>query len=152
MFDNAMFRDMTEHNRHVLLVEDNPADVALTREILDESGVSLQTAGDGVEALEHLHRCAETEGELPSLVILDLNMPRMSGTEFLSNIRGDARFGLLPVVVFSSSSSEGDVSESYRRGANSFVTKPIEYGAYEEAVKKLEEFWLSLARLPKSTI
>lgn len=134
---------------NILLVEDNPADVALAREVMDGSGVMLEAVGDGVEALAYLRRCTGGEGgSLPDLVILDLNMPRMSGGEFLSGIRRDERFGAIPVIVFTSSASGTDVEESYRRGANSFVTKPLELGAYRDALRKMEAFWFRLARLP----
>lgn len=143
---------MSEQKRrvHILLVEDNPADVALTLEVLRGNGIDtvVDAVSDGVEALAHLGRGVMGENPLPDLVILDLNMPRMSGLEFLTGVRKDTRFRAIPIIILSTSAAESDVVASYARGANSYVTKPLELRAYEEALHKLQSFWFSVARLP----
>lgn len=144
---------MTDRRCHVLLVEDNPADAELTREALTAGRPDLlvETVEDGLEAVTYLRSRAEQLRSLPDLVIVDLNMPRMSGKDFLADVRGDEHFRALPVIVLSTSSAEGDITDSYRLGANSYVNKPMELVAFEEAVRHLQDFWFSVARLPRST-
>ncbi len=135
---------------HVLLVEDNPADAELTREALtaQRDDLVVDFATDGFEALDYLQRRAEANMQLPDLVILDLNMPRMSGKDFLADVRQDARFRALPIIVLTTSAAEEDIHQSYALGANSFVNKPMEFNQFEEAVQLMQNFWFSLARLP----
>lgn len=133
----------------VLLVEDNPADVELFQEMLSLGQVAfeLSVATDGEEALRILH--AADQNTLPQLMILDLNLPRISGKEILNQIKQDELLRMLPVVILSSSDAERDIIESYGLGANCYVLKPVDLADFQSAVRGIEEFWLSLARLPK---
>lgn len=130
----------------VLLVEDNADDEALAIEALVECGVSpdrIRVARDGQEALDALQEFSEkSASDLPKLVLLDLKLPKVGGTEVLRKIRADRKTHALPVVVFTSSRMEKDVAESYDGGANSFVPKPVDFVAYSEAVAQIESYWL----------
>jgi two-component system, response regulator len=130
----------------ILLVEDNPDDVQLTRHALQKNNISneLVVAGDGVEALEILRRSAET----PALILLDLKLPKMNGLEVLQAIRADARLRLLPVVMLTSSKEDQDVVKSYTNGANSYVRKPVDFEQFNEAVRQLGLYWLLLNEIP----
>ena len=135
----------------VLLVEDNPADVYLTEEALESSKLPLNVnvVGDGEEAMTYLQRRGRyEEATLPDLVLLDLNLPRKSGGEVLTEIRADAAIAHLPVIVLTTSEDEGDVLASYRKGANCFVTKPVDLDDFMTAVGSIEDFWLTVATLP----
>lgn len=135
----------------VLLVEDNDADVDLTRETLEPSPIRLKlsVATDGIEALDFLHGrggCAQTSR--PDLILLDLNLPRKNGWEVLLDIKDDPNLRLIPVVVLTSSDAEADVVRSYDLGANCYVTKPGNLRAFQETVRALERFWFTTVRLP----
>jgi CheY-like chemotaxis protein len=135
----------------ILLVEDNPGDVRLTREALKEGRLekNLNVAPDGVEAMSFLRREGDYAGAArPDMILLDLNLPRKSGREVLAEIKGDVELRRIPVVVLSTSGSEEDIIGSYELHANCYVTKPPDFERYLEAVKTIEEFWLCTARLP----
>jgi two-component system, chemotaxis family, response regulator Rcp1 len=135
----------------VLLVEDNEADVRLTREALREAGedVRLSSVGDGDQAMHYLRREAGyTEVPQPDLVLLDLNLPRKSGLEVLDEMRGDGSLASIPVIVLTSSSARQDVEECYARGANAFVVKPLELDAFMDLIGAILRFWLEIAQLP----
>lgn len=136
---------MTEE-RLVLLVEDNPDDEELTSMALREGHLAnrMVVAHDGAEALEYL---LDPARPLPAVVLLDLRLPRMSGTQVLERMRAEPRTRQVPVVVLTSSSEEEDRVISYRCGANSFVRKPVEFQAFVEAVKLLGMYWL-LVNIP----
>ncbi|SON56087.1 Response regulator rcp1 [Hartmannibacter diazotrophicus] len=136
---------------HVLLVEDNPADADLTRETLEMSKlhVILSTAIDGVEGLRFL-RC---EGEFanaqsPDLILLDLNLPRLDGRQFLAQVRADPKLCAIPVVVLTSSEAEKDIVQSYSLGANCYVSKPVDLAAFQSIVRSIEGFWFTVVKLP----
>lgn len=132
----------------ILLVEDNPDDEALTLRALGKNRIlnEVVVAHDGVEALEWLFGEGAHAGRdvrvQPQVVLLDLNMPRLSGLEVLQRLRADERTRLVPVVVLTSSKEEEDVVRSYSLGANSYVRKPVDFGEFMEAVKQLGMFWL----------
>jgi CheY-like chemotaxis protein len=135
----------------VLLVEDNPGDVRLVREAFREGGmnVHLTVASDGEEALAVLRR----EGSFaalarPALILLDLNLPRMSGRELLAAIKADEGLRRIPVVVLTSSRREQDILASYDLNANSCITKPANLEQFMEVVRSIEQFWLKVATLP----
>ena len=134
----------------VLLVEDNPADAELTRDALTEGRADLdvEIAEDGLEAFTYLKSRADARLCLPDLVIVDLNMPRMSGKDFLADLRRDERFRAMPVIVLTTSAAEHDIDDSYRLGANSYVHKPMELNSFRDAVRHLQDFWFSVACLP----
>jgi two-component system response regulator len=126
----------------ILLVEDDPDDEELALSSLRTHGIGrVRTVRDGAEAIEYLH--GEDE-ELPRVVLLDLKLPRISGIEVLRRIRSHPRTKFLPVVVMTSSKQEGDRLNSYMGGANSFVTKPIDFDRFREAVRQLGVYWVQL--------
>jgi len=138
----------------VLLVEDNPGDVDLIRDSLEEvtSNLEITVIGDGAEALDYLFQRTEPVGgngrPLPDLVLLDLNLPKLSGHEVLSEARRAFDLRSLPIVVVTSSDAARDIVTSYELGANSYVTKPGELVAFQRTVKALGNFWCNVARLP----
>jgi len=133
----------------ILLVEDNPGDVALTREALRETPFEseLDVASDGVEALAWLRERA-TRGRAPDLVLLDLNLPRKNGRELLQELRQDPLLGIIPVVVTTTSTDPGDVARAYELRANCYVSKPAELEAFMGTVRSVIRFWSSVAVLP----
>lgn len=142
------------NSRILLLVEDNPSDIKLTRRALEQSRVTnrLIVAEDGVEALDYLFATGASAGrdvaDLPSLVLLDLKLPKMDGLEVLRQIRADARTRRLPVVILTSSQAEQDIIASYDLGANSYIRKPVDFKQFAEAVRQLGLYWLVLNEPP----
>ena len=135
----------------ILLVEDNPGDARLTREALCDAKVrnNLSVVSDGVEALAYLRNEAPFETAIrPDLVLLDLNLPRMSGREVLAEIKTDATLRRLPVVVLTTSSDEQDILESYNLYANCYITKPVDLDQFLSMVTSIEDFWLTIVKLP----
>ncbi len=132
-----------DSNRPILLVEDNPDDVELTLRTLAENGIAnpVLVAKDGVEALDFLLP-ASGPGLHPSLVLLDLNLPRLNGLEVLEAMRADPRTALVPIVVLTTSNEERDVIDSYRDGCNCYVRKPVGLDEFKAAVRQLGLFWL----------
>ena len=137
-------------NREILLVEDNPDDVELTRLAFEEAQVAntLTVVRDGAEALDYLFargRYADRDPQdLPSLVLLDLNLPKLDGREVLQAIRGDARTRALPVVVLTTSDEPFDVEASYALGVNSYIRKPVDFDQFVSVVKQIGLYWLVL--------
>ncbi len=138
----------------MLLVEDNPDDVELTRLAFEDSRLcnDLVVAEDGEQALDYLFGTGRYEGrdmnDMPVVVLLDLKLPKISGLEVLQRIRADERTNYLPVIVLTSSKEEEDVIKSYKRGANAYVRKPVDYDQFVEAAKTLGLFWLVLNEPP----
>jgi CheY-like chemotaxis protein len=135
----------------VLLVEDNPGDVRLTRHALEANGtqLNLSVARDGVEALAFLRREEKYENApRPQLVLLDLNMPRKGGHEVLAEMKRDLSLCCIPVVIFTSSEAEIDVVRSYKLGASAYLSKPVDSGRFASVLKTLEDFWFDVATLP----
>lgn len=136
----------------ILLVEDNPGDVRLTREALKEAKVHtrLHVVEDGVAAMEFLRReGAFREAPVPDLVLLDLNLPKKDGREVLSEIKQDPELMRIPVVVLTTSEAEEDVLRSYDLHANCYVTKPVDLDRFITIVRSIEDFWLTVVRLPR---
>jgi CheY-like chemotaxis protein len=131
-----------------LLIEDNPADVRLTVEALKDARVPnrLHVARDGVEAMRMLKGDAVPR---PDLILLDLNLPRKNGREVLAEIKQDEALRHIPVVILTTSQAEQDAVQSYRLGANAFITKPAEIDRFFEVIRSLEEFWLEVVRLAR---
>jgi two-component system, chemotaxis family, response regulator Rcp1 len=137
---------------HVLLVEDNAADVDFIRRTLTSETfkIKLSVARDGVEAIEFLDRAGSwSEPGFPTLILLDLNLPRKDGRQLLAVIKGDDRFRRIPVVILSSSDSENDITNCYNLGANCYIVKPADLASFRTAMRTLEEFWLGLCALPR---
>ena len=135
----------------VLLVDDNPADIDLTREALVRSKrpLHISAVNDGTEAILFLRREGKySEAPFPDLVMLDLNLPRKTGREVLSDVKADAALATIPVVVFSTSQAASDISGSYKLGANCYLSKPSTLPDFLAAVQSMADFWLGFASLP----
>ncbi|HAX49892.1 MAG TPA: response regulator [Ignavibacteria bacterium] len=135
----------------VLLVEDNEGDVRLIKEAFSESKVdkNFTVARDGEDALNYLYgRGKYTERVKPDIILLDINLPKKNGFEVLENIKNDAELKKIPVIMLSSSSSEDHITKSYDLSANCYVTKPVDFDEYTQAVKIIEDFWFQMAKLP----
>lgn len=135
----------------ILLVEDNPADIELTIEALKEGKVAnrLHIAEDGIEALAYLRREGKFTGAVrPDLILLDLNLPRKDGREVLEAIKSDPEYNTIPVVVLTTSDAEQDIVRTYQLHANCYITKPVDLSQLIRVVKAIDDFWLSVVRLP----
>lgn len=140
-----------EHKAEILLVEDNPADIELTRESLDEARIlsNLHVARDGVEAMEFLKREGDrADAPVPDLVLLDLNLPRKDGRDVLQECKDDEELRKIPVVVLTSSEAESDVLKAYDLHANSYVVKPVGLDDFVEMMRRIGGFWLRIVKLP----
>ena len=137
----------------ILLVEDEQSDANLVRSALKENKVycNLHHVVDGVEALEFLRGKEPRFSDVPrpDLILLDLNMPRMNGREFLDVVKADEDLRTIPVVVLTTSDVERDVVASYKLGAAGYITKPVDMDQFIEAIRQLDNYWFVLARLPK---
>lgn len=135
----------------ILLVEDNPGDVRLTREVLSEGKIlnQLHVANDGVEGLDYLYQREQfAQAARPDLVLLDLNLPRKDGFEVLAVIKKDGELKSIPVVVLTSSSADRDVLNSYELHANCYITKPVDLDQFIEVIRSIEHFWLTIVHRP----
>lgn len=138
----------------ILLVEDDPGDVRLTREALADGKIHnrLHVATDGVEAMAFLRQQDRfSQAPRPDLILLDLNLPGLDGREVLAEIRADENLNVIPVVVLTTSREDRDVLESYRLHANCYITKPVDLDQFINAVRAIEDFWLSVVKLPPVT-
>ncbi|MBV9864202.1 MAG: response regulator [Abitibacteriaceae bacterium] len=135
----------------ILLVEDNPGDVRLTKEALREGKVlhNLSVAEDGVEAMSFLHREGQySDAPIPDLILLDLNLPRKDGREVLAEVKEDAALKRIPVVVLTTSEAEQDILKTYDLHANCYITKPVDLDQFITIVHSIENFWLTVVKLP----
>ena len=138
----------------LLLVEDNPQDELLTLRALKKANVAnrMDVVRDGQQALDYLFRQGEFAGregpDLPTVVLLDIGLPRLSGLEVLERLRDDERTRLLPVVILTSSDEDKDRLRSYENGANSFVRKPVDFSEFAETVARLGVYWLATNEAP----
>ena len=140
-------------NKNILLVEDNPDDEALTlRALKKHMPHSVMVARDGAEALDYLlgTGCyAEREqGPSPILILLDLKLPKVNGLEVLRRVREDGRTRSIPVIIFTSSTEEQDIFDSYRLGANSYIRKPVDYSQFCQDMGQVMNYWLRVNQLP----
>ena len=136
---------------HILLVDDNEGDVLLTKEALAEAKIvnRISVAYDGVQALRFLKKEPPfMEQESPDLILLDINLPRMDGTEVLGIIKSDPELKRIPVIMLTTSSSEKDINLSYNNYANCFITKPVEASDFLSVVATIENFWVTIVKLP----
>ena len=131
----------------ILLVEDNEGDIVLTKEALSEGKIrnTIIVARDGVEATELL---SDEDFELPDLILLDMNLPRMDGKEVLTFIKQNNRLRKIPVIILTTSSSEKDIKESYDNQANCFISKPVDLDKFIKIIRNVEDFWISIVQLP----
>ena len=144
---------MTSGERiQILLVEDSPGDVRLTQEALKEAKVlnQVSVATDGMEAMAFLRReGAYAQAPRPDLILLDLNMPRKDGREVLTELKADEQLRRIPVVVLTTSTAEQDILGTYDLHANAYITKPVDLNQFVSVVKAIEDFWLTIVKLPK---
>lgn len=149
MTDNSSFT--TGRPIEILLVEDNPGDVRLVLETLKENKLrnSLDVVEDGVEALVFLGREGKyADAPRPDLILLDLNLPKKDGREVLAEIKADENLRRIPVVILTTSKAEEDILKAYDLNANCYVTKPVDLDQFIKVVKSIEEFWLTIVKLP----
>ena len=135
----------------ILLVEDDPGDVTLMKEVLQEAKLSLNLSvvGDGIEALDLLRNENGFEDEeRPDIILLDLNMPRMDGRELLTLLKDDPDLVSIPVVVLTTSNADSDIAKSYTNGAACYVTKPVGLDQFAKVVESLESFWFTVVKFP----
>lgn len=143
-----------QQSKIILLAEDNPDDEALTLRELRRNNIlnEIVVAHDGAEALDYLFGTGLNAGKegaiMPTVILLDLKLPKVNGLEVLSRIRTDDRTKLLPVVILTSSKEEKDIIESYRLGANSYINKPVDFIQFSEAIRQLGLYWVVLNEPP----
>ena len=135
----------------LLMVEDDPGDADLTKELLLETRVmvNVNVVGDGERAIKYLRKEGTYANAIrPDLILLDLNLPRKDGREVLKEIKEDPDLMQIPVIVLTTSDAEADISQSYELGANSFVLKPLGLAQYTQIVKSIESFWFNVVKFP----
>jgi two-component system, chemotaxis family, response regulator Rcp1 len=137
----------------VLLIEDNPGDVRLTQEAFRAANraINVHVATDGVEAMNFLRRKGtQVAVPRPDLILLDLNLPKMDGREVLTLIKEDESLKLIPTVILTTSDAESDIVKSYQLQANCYLTKPVQLEAFESLVQTINDFWLTMVKLPRA--
>lgn len=143
---------MNEGKRiEILLIEDNPGDARLALEAVREAKVNnrLNWVKDGVEAMQYLRKAdSHTQAARPDLILLDLNLPKKDGREVLAEIKSDPQLRRIPVVVLTTSQAEEDILKAYNLNANCYITKPVDLEQFLKIVKSIEDFWLSIVKLP----
>lgn len=148
---NSIKHNGTTAPVEILLVEDSPDDVIITREAFSESKIlnNIHVASDGVEALDFLHKRGKFSGmPRPHIILLDLNLPRKDGRVVLEEIKTDSSLKDIPVVILTTSKTEEDILKSYRLHANCYITKPVDLNKFIDIVKSIEQFWFSIVTLP----
>lgn len=145
----------TSENKHILLVEDNPADIDLIRHVFSEQEVAanITVATNGADALKALQGVMTgSRGKSPDLVLLDLNLPGIGGRDLLAMMKKDPIVRRIPVIVLTSSHSSTEANECYSLGANSFITKPEDFHGLQSIIRAIESFWLSTVTMPPSSV
>ena len=136
----------------VLLIEDDPGDVVITREAFEHYKIrnSLRVARDGQEGLDYLYRRgAHSSAPRPDLILLDLNLPKYDGHQLLEQIKSDPELCHIPVVMLTTSAADEDILRSYRLHANAYVTKPVGFGEFMNVIRQIDEFFVQVVRLPR---
>ena len=147
MIDNKM-----SQNVEILLVEDNPGDIRLIVEVLKEGKINnnLSVVEDGEEALAYLRREGSyRDAIVPDIILLDLNLPKINGTEVLAEIKKDPLLKYIPVIILTTSEAEQDILRAYDLHANCYITKPVNLEQFLTVVRSIENFWLTLVKLPR---
>ncbi|MCW2503030.1 MAG: Two-component system response regulator [Actinomycetia bacterium] len=144
---------MTQQIRpaEVLLVEDDPGDEMMTREAFEDNKIqnSLHVVRDGLEALDFLYkRGAYENAPTPDLILLDLNLPKYDGRQVLEKVKSDADLAMIPVVVLTTSAAEEDIMRSYKLHANAYVTKPVDLDQFMAAIRRIDDFFITVVKLP----
>jgi two-component system, chemotaxis family, response regulator Rcp1 len=138
---------------NILLVEDNLGDIRLTKEVLKEGKIrnNLSVAMDGEEAIAFLKRKGEFKDVfVPDIILLDLNLPKKDGREVLAQIKDDPQLKLIPVIVLTTSNAENDIRNMYEHHANCYITKPVDFNQFINVIRSIENFWLTIVKLPKT--
>jgi two-component system, chemotaxis family, response regulator Rcp1 len=138
---------------NILLVEDNPGDIRLTKEVLKEGKIrnNLSVVTDGEEALLFLKKAGQYKDVFtPDIILLDLNLPKKDGREVLSQIKEDPILKLIPVIVLTTSDAEQDIMNMYAHHANCYITKPVDFNQFINVIRSIENFWLTIVKLPKT--
>jgi two-component system, chemotaxis family, response regulator Rcp1 len=138
---------------NILLVEDNPGDIRLTKEVLKEGKIrnNLSVVTDGEEALFFLRKSGQYKDAFtPDIILLDLNLPKKDGREVLSEIKKDEFLKLIPVIVLTTSDAEQDIKNMYEHHANCYITKPVDFSQFINVIRSIENFWLTIVKLPKN--
>ena len=147
----AQAHEATLRTADVLLVDDDDGDVLLITEAFERfaTPAALHVAGDGEQALQFLHRTGGFAGApRPGLVLLDLNLPRRAGLEVLADVKSDRELRSIPVVILTTSQAEDDIARSYSMHANAYITKPVDFECFSDVVRRISDFYLTLAKLP----
>lgn len=134
---------------NILLVEDNEGDILLTKEALEDSKIinKIRVIRDGKAAISFFESIT-VKDEIPDLVLLDINLPKVSGHEVLMYIKNSEKYASIPVIILTTSSSEKDILKSYKNHVNCYITKPIEVTDFMNAMIKIEEFWINIVSIP----
>lgn len=146
-----MLKDTLSTPINILLVEDNPGDIRLTQEVLKEGKVynTLSIVENGIQAISFLKKENEyQDASTPDLILLDLNLPKKDGREVLFDIKNDPELKKIPVVVLTTSQAEEDILKVYDLNANCYISKPVDLGQFIDVIKSIENFWLSIVKLP----
>jgi CheY-like chemotaxis protein len=134
---------------NILLVEDNEGDIMLTMEAFEESKIvnNITAIKDGKEAIDYFESLTNSD-QMPNLVLLDINLPKVSGHQVLMYIKSNERFKSIPVIMLTTSSSEKDILQSYKNHVNCYITKPIDVSDFMKAITKIEDFWINIVSIP----
>ncbi len=134
---------------NILLIEDNEGDIVLTREAFEESKIvnKIMSIRDGYEAIRFFETLTK-KSEVPHLVLLDINLPKVSGHEVLTYIKNSEKYKTIPVIMLTTSSSEKDIQKSYKNHVNCYITKPIDVSDFMKAISKIEDFWINIVSIP----
>ena len=135
----------------VLLIEDDPADIDLTLEVMEKGKlkIKMNVVEDGVKAWEYLRKEGKHKDSVrPDLILLDLNMPRKDGREFLEEIKNDEKFKSIPIVVLTTSRADEDIVKTYMLGASCYITKPVGLEQFKKVVESIEDFWFTIVKFP----
>jgi CheY-like chemotaxis protein len=136
---------------NILLVEDNPGDIRLTKEVLKDGKIknNLSVVMDGEEAIFYLKKEGNYADVLtPDIILLDLNLPKKDGREVLAEIKSDSSLMMIPVIVLTTSSAEQDILSTYANYANCYITKPVDFNQFINVIRSIENFWLTIVKLP----
>jgi CheY-like chemotaxis protein len=135
---------------HILLIEDNEGDILLTLEALSESKYKNEVTviKDGDAAINYFRDAIFDNKALPDLVLLDINLPKIDGKEVLSFIKTHPRLRMIPVLMLTTSSSDADIRDAYTNYANCYITKPVDFNNFFEIIKSIEDFWVTMVKLP----
>ncbi|MDQ0063280.1 response regulator [Paenibacillus harenae] len=147
MIDNSL-----RNHLEILLVEDNPGDIRLIVEVLKEGKITnhLNVVEDGEEALAYLRREGSYQHSIiPDIILLDLNLPKINGTEVLAEIKNDPQLRHIPVIILTTSEAEQDILKAYDLHANCYITKPVNLEQFLTVVRSIENFWLTIVKLPR---